>query len=268
MSGISSHSGARRRGRPYIAASLGALVALWGQAASALDLPVFFVAVNGGPSVSFEDSTVCDGEKAVICYGVGSEGDLLIGSFELRADPDPYVAGSFNFYNASTTDTLSVVATVLFPLVGTVTTPTVSAGTGIVNNVFGGGILNLDLRGFVDSAGSPLVTINSLPGFPGTPFSICDDPGADPDCQAAIFSSSSGYNSPGDVSSLNLIGLQLSFDLSPDTTASIGFDPDSPFGGGAYFSLAPAVVPVPAAVWLFGSALALVAPLRRRTQRS
>ena len=89
------------------------------------------------------------------------------------------MAASFNFYNLSTTNTISVVATVLFPMSGSFASPTVAVGTGLVNNVFGGGLLNLTVEGFVD--GPPGPALLGIDGIgPGTPFSVCDDLGADP----------------------------------------------------------------------------------------
>jgi hypothetical protein len=53
------------------------------------------------------------------CVGSGSEGDLVVSYlYELSADPGAWVAGSFLFYNASATETLSVLATVVFPTTG------------------------------------------------------------------------------------------------------------------------------------------------------
>lgn len=243
--------------------TLVAVVLAWSPAARAVSVPVLSVSVNGGAEVSFENDQVCEGTKAVTCLGTGSAGDLLISSFELRADPDPYVSGAFNFYNSST-ETISVVATVLFSMSGTFASPEIGLGTGIVNNVFGGGILNLVVEGLVDPPGSPAAYLDEI--SPGVPFSFCEDLGADPSCQDTVASLSLTQPAgPGDV--LSAIALRLSFDLSADTTATIGFDPSGDYDGAAYFSLTPqAAVPVPAAVWLLGGALAGLAGLRRRPQ--
>jgi hypothetical protein len=238
-----------------------ALTLCWSGGSFAAAVPVLYVAVNGSPEVSFENDQVCDGTKAVLCLGTGATGDLLISSFELTADPDPYVTGAFNFYNASTTDTLSVVATVLFPMSGTFITPDTAIGTGLVNNVFGGGVFNLVVEALVDPPGSPFASISEV--SPGVPFTVCEDPGFDPACQGVTSLSASG---PGaTLTVLAAIGLRISFDITPDTTATIGLDPSEPFDGAAYFSITPAIVPVPAAVWLFGSALGLLGWTRRRS---
>lgn len=253
-----------RSGGPLLAAACGAL--LWICAPAAFAVPVLYVAVDAGPTVSLATGTVCSGAAPITCVGAGSEGDLVISSFELTADPGAYLAGSFNFYNASTTNTLSVLATVLFPLTGSFATPTVAGGTGLVNNVFGGGILNIAYNGYVDFPSSALISITQLVG--PAPFSVCDDPGADPGCQASVFSLGQSYGSPTNVTVLSNIGFTLAFDLSPDTTATIGFDGGEPLNGGTFLSFTPmSVVPVPAAAWLFLSALGATFTMRRKTTR-
>lgn len=238
------------------------LVAVWAQGALAVPVPVFSVSVDGGAAVSFENDQVCAGAKAVQCFGTGSAGDLIISSFELNADPDPYVAGSFNFYNASLTNTLSVVATILFPMSGVYASPVIALATGLVSNVFGGGILNIVTQGFIDSPGSTIASISEI--SPGVPFSFCDNFGVDPGCQNAVIGLGSTQGGPLSLAVASAIGLRLSFNLSPDTTATIGFDPGGELNGSAAFSIVPQVVPLPAGALLFGSALSLVGWMRRR----
>jgi len=257
------YSSAPRIGARFVSSAAAMLLALaWSPASLAVNVPVLYVAVDGGPEVSFEDDQVCDGVKAVTCLGIGATGDLLISSFELTADPDPYVTGAFNFYNGSV-NTISVVATVLFPMAGSFSAPTIDLGTGLVNNVFGGGLLNLVVEGFVDTLASPVIAIDGI--SPGVPFSVCDDLGVDPGCQSSLFSLTAGQAGPPTLPVLSLIGLRLSFDLSPDTVATIGLDPSEDFSGAAYFLVTPgpAVVPVPAAAWLLFSGLGALMALRR-----
>lgn len=247
------------------ATALAALAMAWSQAASAVAVPVLYVSVNGDPEVSFENDQACDGTKAVVCLGTGAVGDLLISSFELTADPDPYVTAAMNVYNGSVSDTLSVVATVLFPMTGSFSAPDIALGSGLVNNVFGGGIFNIVVEALVDPPSSPLLLLDQVP--PGVPFTVCEDNGFDPDCQDVVgVSVSQGW--PGTLDILSAIGLRISFDLSPDTVATIGLVPEEQFGGAAFFAITPqAVVPVPAAAWLLFSGLGALAALRRRATR-
>ncbi|MBN8280510.1 MAG: VPLPA-CTERM sorting domain-containing protein [Gammaproteobacteria bacterium] len=241
------------------AASLLALA--WSGSALAVNVPVLSVSVNGAPEVSLEDYQVCDGTKAVTCLGFGGVDNLLISSFELRADPDPYVSAAMNLYNGSAS-TMSVVATILFPMTGTFASPDISIGTGIVNNVFGGGILNLQVEGFIDDLGAPVIGITELE--PGVPFSFCADLGVDPDCQDSVLGQEAGQSGPPSLAVLSYIGLRLSFDLTADTSATIGLDPGQPYDGAAYLEITPSVVPVPAAAWLFLSGVGVLAGIRRR----
>jgi len=99
---------------------------------------------------------------------------------------------------------------------------------------------------------------------PGSPFSVCDDLGADVSCQDTLTSLTSSPLALGSVDILTSIALQLSFDLTPDTSATIGLDVGEAFGGGAFFEITPTPVPVPPAMILFGSALGLMGWMRRR----
>lgn len=236
------------------------LALAWSPISLAVNVPVLYVSVDGNPEVSLENDQVCDGTKAVTCLGTGAVGDLLISSFELTADPDPYVTGAFNFYNASAS-TMSVSATVQFAMAGSFASPGLALGTGLVNNVFGGGLLNLQVEGFVDTLDTAVLGIYEI--NPGVPFSVCDDLGADPGCQDSVVGVGVSQTAPGTLDVLSLIVLRLTFDLTADTVATIGLDPGEPFAGAAYLSITPAVVPVPAAAWLLFSGLGALMALRR-----
>jgi hypothetical protein len=219
--------------------------ALWLAATPVLAAPVLSISVNGGPDASFEYLTSCDEDAgAFSCVGSGSEGDLLVDLYELSADPGAYLAGSFSFYNTSATETLSVLATVVFPMTGSFATPTLSIGTGVASPV--GADVDLTVNGFVDYPSVALLTEAS--------------------CTVLSYDTG-GCSSSAASASLNVlanIGFSLAFDLAPDTALSIGFDPESSYGAGSYFAISPAVVPVPAAAWLFLSAIAAALPARRK----
>lgn len=229
--------------RRLMAAACGTALGLYG--AAALAVPVFSVSINGDPAVSFEDFTVCDGITSFECVGSASEGDLLVSFFELSADPGAYVAGSFSFFNASATETLSVLATVLFPMTGSFAMPTVATGTGTASPI--GADVEFTVSGLVDAPSAPLIS------SAGCLVAEFDTSGC---------SASTGV--PGTLNVLTNIGFSLAFDLAPDTDLSIGFDPESAFGAGAFFSMTPVVVPVPAAGWLLFGALAATLPMRRK----
>ncbi len=232
-----------RIGNKLVAATCCAV--LWLGSSAAFAAPILSVAVNGGSSVSFEDFTVCEGTGTINCVGSGSEGDLVISYFELSADPGAYVAGSFNFYNASSTETLSVLATVLFPMSGTFATSSIAVGTGIASPV--GGNLNMTVNGLVDAPSAPLISAAGCAVLA--------------DALGGCGASGAG---PASLAILTNIGFSLAFDLAPDMQASIGFDPESAYGSGSFFAITQATVPVPAAAWLFLSGLAVLLPARRR----
>lgn len=225
------------------AAALSAV--LWLVASPVVAAPVLSIAVNGGSDVSFEDLTVCDEDAgAFFCVGSGSEGDLLVDLFELSADPGAYLAGSFSFYNASATETISVLATVVFPVTGSFATPTLSIGTGLASP--GGGDVDLTVSGFVDYPSAALIT--------------------EAGCTVLSYDTGSCSSSTGSAS-LNVlanIGFSLAFDLAPDSALSIGFDSEASYGGGTFFAIEPVVVPVPAAAWLFLSGVAILLPAHRK----
>jgi hypothetical protein len=207
--------------------------------------PVLSISVNGSPEVSFEDLTVCDEDGGSFsCVGSGSEGDLVLDLFELSADPGAYLAGSFSFYNASATETLSVLATVIFPMTGGFATPTVAVGTGFASP--SGGDVDLTVNGFVDHPSAALITEAGCTVLSG------EGGGCNTSTSSASFSV------------LANIGFSLAFDLAPDASLSIGFDPEASYGAGTYLAISPVLVPMPGAVWLFGSALGLLGWARRK----
>ena len=137
-----------------------------------------------------------------------------------------------------------MLATVLFPMTGNFATPMTAVGTGLASPV--GGDLNMTVSGLLDYPSAPLIS--------------------EAGCMVADFDTASCSNSASvaTLSVLANIGFSLAFDLAPDTNLSIGFDPESEFGAGTYFSISPVLVPIPAAGWLLFGALAATLPMRRK----
>ncbi len=149
--------------------------------------PVLSIAVDGAPAESLDTFQVCDGGTPETCFGFGdSVGDLFVSSFEISADTSAFTAGSIDFYNTSLTNTLSVDATILFPMVASIPAAELTLGTGVVTSVIGGGMLNINATAFIDDPLTAVLSIDEI--SPGVAFSVCDDLLTDPSCQDSVLS--------------------------------------------------------------------------------
>ena len=175
--------------------------------------------------------------------GMHASMDVWEYNWNLMMDPDPFIGGSFSIRNMSTvTQTFNL----LFNLP---VSPALSSGykSGTIGATLtdtgGGGatLSNMTWGGLIDGGNA----MNLL-----TAGTLCF--GSSPGCTATVFPVSDGPLFHADGVSTS-IGIAMSFDLTAGDTAEFTTN----------FEVAP--VPVPAAVWLFGSGLlGLISVARRK----
>jgi len=166
-------------------------------------------------------------------------------SWAMSVDPDPIISGSFSIIN---TTALTQTFDLTFGLpVGAAFAPGVKSGSVGFNfadtNSSGGATVNLSTwEGLIDGSNAMSLFTSSINCF-----------GAG--CTGSIATVSAGpLSQPGGVNSS--IGIHLVFDLTAGDTANFNTS----------FEVSP--VPVPAAVWLFGSGLLGLVGVARRARQS
>ncbi len=163
--------------------------------------------------------------------------------WNMTADADPFIDGIFSFTNLTgATQTFNVLLNLpVFPAFSPgLKSGDLSFSFTDTNNSGAASVTNISWAGLIDG-------ISAMTLFAGD--TSCGGVG----CGFSLGPITNGpLPHPAGVAST--LGIQLSFDLSAGDTAI--FD--------TRFEVA--VVPVPAAVWLFGSALGLLGWMRRKTQ--
>jgi len=200
-----------------------------------------------GSGASF--STNPDG---TFTYNSGVSGTLWDFGWDLTVNPDPFISGTLTVVNKSTNTTHF---NILFTLpVGTGFVPAYKSGSlsGSFQDFNGNGLgadnsaglSNINWNGFID--GSNALALST--------FDVSCS-GSSPGCSGLVGPVSDGpLLHAGGVSST--IGIQLSFDLTAGDKATFT----------NLFEVMP--VPIPAAVWLFGSGLLGLGALARRRRSS
>ncbi len=231
--------------------TLAALMALGADGALAAHVPLgMAVWIDGSwQDVSYDSTETPLSGSAVNL--AGSAGNAMWDyAWDLTVDPDPVISGTLTFTNTTaTTQNYSVLLTLATPASGLdhQMTGTVFAGTGVSDSTSddddSAQLSNLAITGLID--GSDVMNI-----FAGG--LSCGIPIGSNGCSASLGADS--VNGPalwtGGIGAS--IGIRLDFDLSAGDTASLI----------TAFDVQP--VPVPAAIWLFGSGLLGLAGLARR----
>jgi len=219
---------------------------LWGKAAVAVTVDVTLEAEVAGSSDSSVNITLFQVDSVLAGVTTGGGSTLLdrdgFLEWTVSVDPDPLIQAVFTVSNSSTnTRTFDLTFGLPTALVG----PVLKRGSLSADFADAGsdGVAGLEILGWdglVDA--SPVLSLLSgsfaCSGGPGCSGSIA------PVSEGPLF----------DVASVsNAIGINLVFSLSGGDTAT--FD--------TVFEVVPAPVPVPAAVWLFGSGLIGLAGILR-----
>lgn len=184
-----------------------------------------------------------NGDGTFTYNGSVSNPSLWAFTWDIMVDPDPLISATFGITN-NTAITKHFDLLFTLPVGSSFGTPAVKSGSLAatfqdLNNSGSVTLSNFDWDGLID--GSSAMTL-----FSGD-FS-CGGAG----CIGNIFPVSDGPLSSTGVNTS--IGIHLAFDLTAGDKAT--FD--------TFFEVEPVVVPVPAALWLFGSGLLGLAALARR----
>jgi hypothetical protein len=191
----------------------------------------------------FNDTYIDNGDGTFTYAGVNGNQTIWTFEWDITVNPDPLISAMFAITNnTASTQHFDILFTL--PVGSPFGTPAVksgslAAGFQDLNNSGSVTLSNIDWDGRID--GSDAMSL-----FSGD-FS-CGGAG----CSGNIFPVSDGPLSSTGVNTS--IGIHLAFDLTAGDKAT--FD--------TFFEVEPVVVPIPAAVWLFGSGLLGLAALARR----
>jgi len=170
--------------------------------------------------------------------------------WDLVVDPDPVISGSLTFTNTTAmTQSYSVLLTLSTPASSQnhTMTGTVFAGTGVSDSTTDSDssaqLSNIAITGLIDGSNAMNIFAGGL---------SCGIPIGSDGCSASL--SADSINGPAlwTAGITSSIGIRLNFDLSAGDTATLI----------TAFDVQP--VPLPAALWLFGSGLLGLAGLARR----
>lgn len=217
------------------------------------------VFVDGEQAGSFNETmlgcTDVAGTPTANCDSGGANataGDLRLDSWNLFLDEDPVISGTVAVTNIGATDQHF---TMIFTLP---ITPAIPGGTLIGGSIQGGGT---DLTGdgvTISTASGSSIFSALIDG--NTVQTLYDD--------ALSFSNSSAFGSVN-IASLDF-GSPIPSQAGPAALTNIGIEIDFILSAGdsatftSVFVVLPTPVPVPAAMWLFGSALIGLAGIKRK----
>lgn len=193
---------------------------------------------------TFNDTYTDNGNGTFTYQGVNGNQSIWAFEWDITVNPDPLISAMFAITN-NTASTKHFDLLFTLPVGSPFAAPAVKSGSLAasfqdLNNSGSATLSNIDWNGRIDGS-------NAMPLFSGD--FTCGGAG----CIGSIFPASDGPLSSSGVNTS--IGIHLAFDLTAGDKASFTTS----------FQVEPVVVPVPAALWLFGSGLlGLVALARRR----
>lgn len=206
--------------------------------------------INGSwQNVTYESTETALSGSAVQLTGTAGNSMWDYG-WDLTVDPDPVISGSLTFTNTTAmTQSYSVLLTLSTPSssLGHTMTGTVFAGTGVSDSTTDGDssaqLSNIAITGLIDGSNAMNIFAGGL---------SCGIPIGSSGCSASLGADSINGPALWTAGITGSIGIRLNFDLSAGDTATLI----------TAFDVQP--VPLPAALWLFGSGLLGLAGLARR----